>query len=128
MKDAKVLIADDDRSIRKALKRRLGEWGYGVIECADGLDVIAHAVADDPAAMIIDHEMPNGDGCSVARMIRRESAAPIIFLSGHSRDTFRSIVTDLGDVYYLSKPLDDERLRSLLEACTRTNGKAAAPA
>ena len=117
MKNRTVLIADDDRSVRKALRMRLSSWGYQVVESVDGLGVITQASSRTVAALILDYGMPNGDGQAVARMIRGETEAPIIFLSGHDREDFRSIVHDLPDVYYLHKPLDPEKLRLLLEAC-----------
>ena len=60
--------------------------------------------------------MPNGDGRAIARVIRNESDVPIVFLSGHGREDFCSVVTQLPDVYYLSKPLDDQKLASLLRS------------
>jgi len=126
MRSKKVLIADDDRGIRTALKARLAKWGYKVVECSDGLGVITHAVAEDVDAMILDYEMPHGDGQTVARMIRCESDAPIIFLSGHVRETFRPVVFELADVYYLPKPIESERLRTLLQDCI--TGYRGAPA
>ena len=115
MKKRKILIADDDRHIRMALRVRLQSWGFRVVESTDGLGVIDLAVREGVDAMVLDHEMPNGDGRTVARMIRKECDAPIIFLSGHEKEAFRDIVTSTPDVYFLPKPLDQVQLRALLE-------------
>ena len=117
MHKRKILIADDDRTLRSALRARLSAWGYIVHEASDGLGVTAQAAVEDVAAIILDHEMPNGNGQDIARLIRKECAAPIIFLSGHDREEFRQTVYALPDVYFLSKPLNAPRLRELLETC-----------
>lgn len=117
MKRPKVLIADDDRGVRSALRMRLSIWGYSVVELEDGLGVLGSVAASQPQAVILDHQMPNGDGRSVARIVRRECDAPIIFLSGRGAEEFREEVFELRDVYYLAKPLEPQRLRDLLESC-----------
>jgi len=116
----RILIADDDVGIRSALRARLSAWGYDVIICCDGVSVLGRYLPSDVDTMILDHDMPFGDGRSVARMIRKECDVPIIFLSGHDRDEFQSIVCDLPDVYYLPKPLDSTVLKELLESVVPT--------
>ena len=116
MKRHTVLVADDDAYVRAALRRRLSARGYNVIEASDGLEVLRECPKGRVDVVILDHGMPNGDGRSIARVIRKESDVPIVFLSGFDRAQFRPIVTQLPDVYYLSKPSDDQRLFDLL-AC-----------
>lgn len=110
----KILIADDNQHVRKALRVRLTHLGYRVTEATDGLGVLRECPKGRYAAAILDHEMPGGDGRSVAQMLRNESDVPIVFLSGHDREGFRSLVTRLPDTYFLSKPLDDSKLTKLL--------------
>ncbi len=114
MKRPKILVADDDCHIRSALKTRLDAWGYRIVEAHDGLGVIALASRENVAAMILDHEMPNGNGRTVVNMIRKECDAPIIFLSGHDRESFGRITFALPDIYYMRKPLDAAHLQNLL--------------
>jgi len=114
LRGPKILIADDDRSVRAALTKRLSAWGYRVLAVCDGLGVIAQVAREPVVAMILDHGMPNGQGQDVAYMIRRESDAPIIFLSGYGRETFQQIAWALPDVFYLSKPVCIIHLQSLL--------------
>jgi len=120
MKKPKILIADDDKNLRIALGKRLTSWGYSVVESHDGLNVVGQCHREAVEAMILDYEMPNGDGQTIARMLRHESDVPIVFVSGHDREEFRGIVSALPDVYYLSKPIDHERLRSLLKKLIAT--------
>jgi len=118
MGKATILIADDDRNSRTALHTRLSSTGYDVVETKDCLGVLSQHPEGWADVLILDHEMPSGDGRSVARVIRHQSDIPIVFLSGHDREEFRAIVTELPDVYYLPKPLDDDKLAALLEALT----------
>lgn len=111
----KILVADDDRTLRSSLRTRLESMGYSVIESDDGLGVLSQTLKEQVHAILLDQGMPNGDGRSIARMIRQECNIPIVFLTGHDREEFRSIAMQLSDVYYLSKPFDDEKLCQLLK-------------
>jgi DNA-binding response OmpR family regulator len=111
-----VLVADDDPEVRSALRTRLTAWGYRVIECHDGLGTIVKTNGLRLDAIILDHEMPLGEGRSIAEWLRKQTDAPIIFLSGHSGDEFREILLRIPETYYLPKPLDSTRLWDLLES------------
>ena len=118
MATPKILVVDDDFTMRAVLRRRLGALGYDVEEASDGLQVLSRCHAGWRGIIILDEGLPTANGRSVAREIRKRCAAPIVFLSGHRKDDFRSITMELPDVYYLSKPLDDERLAALLASLT----------
>lgn len=113
---ATILIADDDAQVRTALRVRLQAMGHEVIECFDGVGALTAQRFQRVDAMILDHEMPAGEGRAIAGHIRAETDAPIIFLSGHDREEFDAIVSELADVYYLPKPPDMDRLGEMLEA------------
>lgn len=117
MKKKKILIADDDRQIRRALRARLTDWGYDVVESSDGLGVISQTTRVGVDAVILDHEMPLGNGRDIAHLIRNETVVPIVFLSGHDREEFHDAVHTLPNVYFFSKPLEAERLQQLLQSC-----------
>lgn len=119
----RILVADDDRAVRRALKVQLSVFGYDVIESADGLGVLRQTLPCNVAGVILDYDMPNGDGRSIARMIRKECDAPIIFISGYDREDFRPIVSQLADVYFLPKPLDMDKLHDLLSSLAPTSEK-----
>jgi CheY-like chemotaxis protein len=114
-----VLVADDDRHLRRAVGARLTALGYRVVEAVNGLTALTQYLAQPIDAVILDHGMPAGDGRSIAWAIRNESDVPIIFLSGYDREQFQEIVMQLPDVYYLSKPLDERKLAQLLAALLR---------
>lgn len=120
-----ILVADDERDVRRALSARLSALGYRVIEAASGLAVLTQHLTEPIDVVILDHRMPTGDGRSIARVIRNESAVPIVFLSGQDRERFRELVMELPDVYYLPKPLDWHKLETLLDALVRPREPAA---
>lgn len=126
MRRPTILIADDDHALRAALRVRLKSFGYSVVESADCLSVLNHCPAGWVDAIILDHEMPYGDGQSTARVLRKHTDAPIIFLSGQQAEQFAQIVQEFKDIYYLPKPLDDEKLRTLLESVVRPASPLAA--
>lgn len=116
MKKRKALIADDDRHVRVALKTRLESWGYNVVETANGFEVMALATRESVDVLILDHEMPLGDGQAIARVLRQETDVPVIFLSGHPREEFRDITASLHNVHFVPKPFDGEALKQLLDS------------
>lgn len=111
-----ILIADDEPRMRAAIRKRLTSYGYDVIESPDGLGVLRQCPGRAIDLIVLDHEMPNGHGQLIARVLRRETDIPIVFVSGHDRDEFRAIVRDLPDVYFLPKPFDADKLRTLVES------------
>ena len=114
MKKPTILIVDDNRNVRTALRVRLSALGYRVVESADGLGVLQERPKGTADVTNLDHEMPNGDGHPVAGMVRIESDGPVVFLSGHDLEEFRSIVMQLPEVCDLPKPPDGERMSQLL--------------
>lgn len=111
-----ILIADDDAHHRMALRVRLSAMGFRVVESSDGLGAVGKCHTQRVSAVILDHEMPMGDGRSIAANIRECTDAPILFLSGHDREAFRNTVTRIPDTYYLQKPLDEQRFVEWLTA------------
>ncbi|MEP0846506.1 MAG: response regulator [Phycisphaerae bacterium] len=120
-----ILVADDERDVRRAVGARLSALGYRVIEAASGLAVLTQHLTEPIDVVILDHHMPTGDGRSIARVIRNERAVPIVFLSGQDREHFRELAMELPDVYYLPKPLDWHKLETLLDALVRPREPAA---
>jgi two-component system response regulator AtoC len=64
---ATILVADDDRTIRRNLVRLLQSEGYRTTEAADGLEALASIRADPPSAVLLDLKMPGRDGLEVLR-------------------------------------------------------------
>ncbi|MEO1182151.1 MAG: response regulator, partial [Cyanobacteria bacterium J06636_28] len=77
----KILVVDDEASIRRILETRLSMIGYDVVTAADGeeaLDTFRHEIPD---LVVLDVMMPKLDGYGVCQELRKESDIPIIMLT-----------------------------------------------
>ena len=108
-----ILIADRNKHVRTVIQSRFAASGYRFVEAESGLNAIHSAAGLKIDVLILGDELP-GEQIAVLREIRKEFEAPIIILSSQSREQFRTVVTKLSDVYYLSKPLDLRKLGNLL--------------
>ena len=104
MNRARVLVSEVAGGIPEALRAGLSSWGYTVTEYSDGLGVLDQFLTEQVIAIILDQETPGGDKRSIARMIRYECDAPIVFLSIHDREESPPIPFDTPDVYCPEKP------------------------
>ena len=85
----KIMVVDDQRSTRLALVQVLANAGYPVIEADSGASAIERFQLELPDIVLLDIEMPDQDGYSVARQLRAREAGgwtPIIFVSGRGTD------------------------------------------
>lgn len=114
----RVLVVDDDPSIRRALRDRLQVEGFRVSTASDGLEAIT--VFDERSAdvIILDVKMPGVDGFDVCQTIKRSSEVPIIFLTGADDPMIKNylpqIVEATGGDYYMRKPFEMQALLNLV--------------
>ncbi len=108
----RVLVIDDDRSIRRSIEKFLGDLGYAVSTAEDGISGLKEIERGDCDVALLDLGLPGLDGLEVlARLQGRDGIAPIIVIS--ARDDMRTTITAMqrGAWDYVVKPLDIERLR-----------------
>src|SRR5262245_5366672 len=107
---ARLLIVDDDRSIRRTLEKFLGGEGYEVATAHDALGAIAAADAAD--LMLLDLGLPGGSGFDVLTALADRPRPPTVVVVT-ARDDMQSTVKaiQLGAYEYLVKPIDIDRLR-----------------
>ena len=109
-KKGKLLIADDEAKIR-ALIRKYAEFeGYIVAEAADGMEAVDKARNEDFDIIILDIMMPELDGFSACREIRREKQTPILMLSARGEEYDKIHGFELGIDDYLVKPFSPREL------------------
>ena len=80
----KVLVADDDPQLVRALRITLSAHGYDVIAAPDGAAAIALAAKERPDIVMVDLGMPRLDGMQVIEALRGWTTAPIIVVSGRT--------------------------------------------
>jgi len=116
----KILVVDDDRAVREALRRALALAGYEVQLAEDGeqaLERIVHAVPD---AVVLDVGLPAIDGLEVCRRVRRlGSRVPILILTARDEVADRIDGLDVGADDYMVKPFDVGELKARLRALLR---------
>ena len=125
-----VLVVDDDRSLRQAIVRALVLEGYDVSGAEDGAQALAFfdEGATSPDVVVLDVLMPNLDGVTTCRAIRRSSRVPILMLTARGTVDDRVEGLDAGADDYLSKPFAVvellARLRALLRRTRRIESAA----
>jgi DNA-binding response OmpR family regulator len=112
----RVVVADDNPSMTRALKVVLELWGWEVSVAHDGLAAVEAIRAIRPAVALIDIGLPDLNGLEVARVLRAEGAAPplLVALSGYGEEGDRRRSREAGFDQHLVKPVDPDILRAML--------------
>lgn len=121
----KILVVDDEASIRRILETRLSMIGYEVVTAGDGEEAIAMFRDEIPDLVVLDVMMPKLDGYGVCQELRKESDVPIIMLTALSDVADRITGLELGADDYVVKPFSpkelEARIRSVLRRVDRNN-------
>lgn len=116
---AHVLVVDDEARIREVVQYALEREGYRVTCVGDGpaaLEAVAVTAVD---LVVLDVMLPEMDGLSVCRSIRRQGHTPILFLSARSDELDRVLGLELGGDDYLTKPFSPRELVARVRAILR---------
>ncbi|MEV7972158.1 response regulator transcription factor [Cellulomonas sp. NPDC089187] len=115
----KILIADDDPQILRALRITLRARGYEVIVATDGVQAVNRAIEHHPDLYLIDLGMPNLDGVEVITGLRGWTAAPILVVSGRTGSADKVEALDAGADDYVTKPFNIDELLARIRALSR---------
>jgi two-component system response regulator MprA len=119
----RVLVVDDDRAVRDALRRVLTLGGYQVQTAEGGAEAIEAVVQSVPDAVVLDVGMPEIDGLEVCERLRRlGNRVPILMLTARVEVSDRVAGLDAGADDYLVKPFDNDELKARLRALLRRSG------
>lgn len=112
-----VLLVDDNEDVRSLMRFWLEERGYTVVQAANGELAVAAALRERPNLILMDICMPHLNGFNAARRILAHehlSDVPIIAITAHDLDELHGAAIDAGCVELLGKPVDSDRLESVL--------------
>ncbi len=115
----KILVVDDEASIRRILETRLKMAGYNVVTAEDGEEAVELFNKTNPDLVILDVMMPKMDGYGVTREIRRVSDIPIIILTALGDVSERITGLELGADDYVIKPFSPKELEARVKAVLR---------
>lgn len=123
----RILVADDDPQLVRALRITLAAHGYEVVSAPDGAAAVTLAAQSHPDLVLLDLGMPHLDGVRVIEALRGWTAAPIIVVSGRTGSADKVEALDAGADDYVTKPFQvDEllaRLRALLRRTSAPGGE-----
>jgi two-component system KDP operon response regulator KdpE len=123
----RILVVDDEHSIRRAVGRALTARGYDVQLATDGEEALSVAAAFQPDLVVLDLNLPALDGLSVCRQLRIWSPVPILVLSVREDEADKVAALDLGADDYLTKPFGIDELLARVRALLRRAGAQGAP-
>ena len=120
----KILVADDEASIREILSIQLARMGYEIILAGDGEDAVAAYEAEKPDLILLDVMMPrlNGlDACQRIRALEKKSGrrVPILFLTARDTTHDKTSAALSGGDEVVSKPVSLQELRERVEAALK---------
>ena len=119
-----ILVVDDELLIRKVIREYLESENYKVLEAENGLDALRVLSSNKVNLIILDIMMPNLDGYSVCKMIRKNSTVPIIFLSALNEEENQVKGFELECDDYITKPFSFNLLIKRVEAVLRRSTKS----
>ncbi len=118
----KLLIADDEIKIREVIKEYGKLYGYEVKEASDGEEAIDMVEKEDFDCVILDIMMPNLDGYSACRNIKKRKDVPVIILSARQDEDDKLYAFDLGIDDYVTKPFSPKELMARVKVVIERHG------
>lgn len=115
----KILAADDEPAILETVRAYLIEAGMQVVTAKNGREAVFAFRRESPSLVILDVLMPEMDGWDVARLIRRESQVPLLFLTARVEDIDHVTGLEIGADEYLTKPFSPRVLVAHVRALLR---------
>lgn len=126
----RILIVDDEASLRFLVSKQLSRAGFEALSAADGPTALDMAAAQAVDAIVLDVTMPGMDGFEVCRRLKadpRTAAVPVVFLSASLNGDFRRRAFSLGAADFLAKPFQIAELPVYLRAILREAGARETP-
>ena len=115
----KILVVEDDGTLRTMLEYNLNKEGYKVLASADGLDAVEKARREKPELIILDVMLPELDGLEVCRILRKDMIVPILMLTARTDEIDKIVGLEVGADDYMTKPFSMRELLARVRAMLR---------
>lgn len=115
----KILVVDDQSSVRQLLQDYLTEQGFKVVTASDGQNAIYTARHEEPDLILLDIMMPRMDGYDFLRQFRQERQTPVIIITAREEETDAVVGLELGADDYVIKPFRMRELVARIHAVLR---------
>jgi two-component system response regulator RegX3 len=117
----KILVVEDEQSLREPLVYVLEKEGYEVVDAADGDQAIKVFNAEQPDLILLDLMLPKKSGNEVCQQIRQSSNVPIIMLTAKDSEIDKVVGLEIGADDYVTKPYSTPELKARIKAVLRRN-------
>jgi len=114
-----VLVIEDETSIASFIAAYLRNAGYVVSTAATAQAALVQLAAESPALVLLDLNLPDGDGVELCRRIRRTSDVPILMLTARDEDIDKIIGLEVGADDYMTKPFNPRELVARVKSILR---------
>jgi two-component system alkaline phosphatase synthesis response regulator PhoP len=125
----KILVVEDEPDIRELVRYNLEQAGFRVVEADDGEDALRKVKGEQPALVVLDLMLPQGDGLEVCRILRgaaETATLPIVMLTAKAAEVDRVLGLEFGADDYVTKPFSPRelvaRVRAVLRRAETTEG------
>jgi DNA-binding response OmpR family regulator len=115
----KVLVVEDDLTLRETLEYNLVRQGYEVHTAADGQTALDIARQEQPDLLVLDVMLPGLDGFEVCRILRQEMSVPILMLTARDEEVDKVVGLEIGADDYMTKPFSMRELLARVKAQLR---------
>jgi DNA-binding response OmpR family regulator len=120
-----ALVIDDEPHVAELVSDVLKAEGFSVTTAGDGMAAMRRARATQPDVVVLDVGLPGLDGFEVCRALRKETSAPILFLTARGEEIDRVVGLELGADDYIAKPFSPRELVARVRAVMRRSGVSA---
>jgi DNA-binding response OmpR family regulator len=115
----KILVVEDEASLRETISYNLLREGYEVITAEDGRQALEYARQNKPHLVILDVMLPHIDGFDVCRLLRQETNVPILMLTARTTEIDRVLGLEIGADDYMDKPFSMREFLARVKALLR---------
>lgn len=124
----RVLVVDDEASVREVLAQYLHVEGFAVVQASNGIEALKAAEHQPPDLVILDLMLPGMDGLEVCRRLRERSAVPVLMLTARGEETDKLEGFRVGTDDYVTKPFSLREVMMRVKALMRRLDATSVPA